>query len=244
MQGFIQIHRKLMKHWVLQSPGDTHKWVIMLIQVNYARGKISLGNKVFTIGRGQSAYSYATWASLFGCHKNTIRPFFEKLASDGMISFETLGSGKYSTTLITILNYHKYQTPLELKKDSLGDEIVPQDVSQTSTQQVRKLYTNKKEKEEYNKEYRHIVDVLNRKLGLSYGYVSNLLESFIQCRQSYSLDQIEKAISNYNTDFWSKSLNPGLLFKTTTNSGDSLDIIGQLLSHQAELSELQRRRQL
>lgn len=109
MSGWIKIHRKLVAHWLRKDPVKFTWWVIMLLEVNHSANKISLGNSIFRIERGQSAKSLRSWAAIFETGTKAVTNFFDLLESDGMITRQTLGKGKHSTTLINITNYNEYQ---------------------------------------------------------------------------------------------------------------------------------------
>jgi hypothetical protein len=76
--------------------------------------------------------------------------FFSMLESDNMITKETIGKGKQSTTLINISNYECYQ----------GTEET-QDTTLNTTQEKRKRDTNKNVKNEKNVKNVFIPPVLN-----------------------------------------------------------------------------------
>ena len=109
MSGWIKIHRPIKEHWIWSDPLKFKWWLIMIMDVNYAEGKINLGNELFIINPGQSAKSLRSWADSFDCGTKAVINFFYLLEKDGMITKKTIGKGKQSTTLINISNYSNYQ---------------------------------------------------------------------------------------------------------------------------------------
>ena len=65
-KGFISINRALKEHWVYQDPHALKLWVTLLFVVNYKEGKLKLGNKLYTIQRGQSSMSLRSLANQSG----------------------------------------------------------------------------------------------------------------------------------------------------------------------------------
>jgi hypothetical protein len=108
--GWIKIHREIQEHWIFTDPIKFKWWIILLMKVNHKEGEILLGNKVYKIKKGQSAFSIRSWAIAFNCSTKTVSSFFELLKNSEMIIIETLGKWKQSTTLVTVCNYDKYQS--------------------------------------------------------------------------------------------------------------------------------------
>lgn len=118
--GWIKIHRQLTKNWIWEDPVKLKWWLIVLMEVNFKPGKMVLGNTIIKVGIGSSAKSLRTWAALFKSGTKATTNFFDLLESDNMITRETIGKGKHSTTLINVVNYIDYQTKeetLERTKD-------------------------------------------------------------------------------------------------------------------------------
>lgn len=153
MKGWIKLHRKIKDHWLWGDPTRFQRWIIMLLEVNYTEGKMTLGNRLITVKRGGSANSLRTWSDLFGCGTKATTNFFELLESDGMITRKTLGKGKHSTTLINVTNYEEYQTGEETLTDTL-----------TTTLGQREGHTIKEGKEgKENKKREGALDFLKEK---------------------------------------------------------------------------------
>jgi len=100
-----------MDHWVYENDRYYKWWNTILMECNHKESKIALGYTFHKIKRGQSAKSLRSWAHQFKTGTKQITKFFDLLEEDGMIKRETIGKGKQSTTLITIMNYGKYQDP-------------------------------------------------------------------------------------------------------------------------------------
>ncbi len=133
--GWIKIHRDILEHWICADSKKFHQWIILLLRANHAPQKMALGRSVLTIKRGQSALSLRGWASVFNIGIKAVVSFFQLLESDNMIVRETVGKGKQSTTLITIVNYDDYQGIEETQGQRKGNA--------EETQGQREGHTNK-----------------------------------------------------------------------------------------------------
>lgn len=153
----------------------------MLLEVNHKSNKINLGFTIFDVKRGQSAKSLRTWADLFNSNTKTVSMFFSMLESDGMITKETIGKGKQSTTLINISNYECYQSTEET-----------QDTTLKTTQEKRKRDTNKNVNNEKNVKNTFIPPVLN-----------DVLVYFDE--NGYSKEAATKAFNYYTNLGWKNS---------------------------------------
>ena len=181
MSGWIKVHRKLKDHWIWSDPVKFQWWLIMLLEVNHKSNKINLGFTIFDVKRGQSAKSLRTWADLFNSNTKTVSMFFSMLESDGMITKETIGKGKQSTTLINISNYECYQGT---------DET--QDATLSTTQEQRDRDTNKNVKNEKNVKNKFIVPTLE-----------DVIIYFDE--NGYSKEAATKAFNYYNNLGWKNS---------------------------------------
>jgi DNA-binding transcriptional regulator YhcF (GntR family) len=129
--GWVSLHRSIQKHWIWENDRWLKWWLTMLMEVNHSPKKFALGYDLMTVNRGQSVKSLRTWAKLFSCSTDTVTKFFNMLENDGMITRETIGKGKRSTTLINIEKYDQYQPPQQT-----------QPRTQTGTEHKHNAHTN------------------------------------------------------------------------------------------------------
>lgn len=105
-----------MGHWIYKDSKKFCWWIDMLFEVNYSDSKMLIGNSLYNVKRGQSTLSLRSWAIKFNTGTKAVSYFFDLLQKDGMIEKKTIGKGKQSTTLITIINYDKFQSIEETPK--------------------------------------------------------------------------------------------------------------------------------
>lgn len=121
MSGWIKLHRSITDHWIYRDPKKFCWWIDMLFEVNYSDSKTSIGNSIYEVKRGQSALSIRSWANRFKSGTKAVINFFDLLEKDGMIQKKVIGKGKQSTTIVTIVNYDKYQSIEETPKQHKGN---------------------------------------------------------------------------------------------------------------------------
>ena len=108
--GWVSVHRKILKHWIIGDPYYFSAWIMMLLEVNHDRKvkKKIIAKRVIECGRGQSIKSVDTWATVFGSKhwtRQKVRTFFQLLEKDGMINQENL----VVTTRLSVCNFDIYQ---------------------------------------------------------------------------------------------------------------------------------------
>lgn len=168
IDGWISLYRSIQKHWVFSNDSWFKWWVIMLFEANHTDNKITLGYNIFEIKRGQTANSLRTWSSIFGVGTKTVVKFFNLLEKDGMITRETIGKGKQSTTLINITNYEEYQRVKETQggtqrgtRGKREGDTNNNNNKENNILSPRKFYDEQFKNATINKEeYRMFIDIL------------------------------------------------------------------------------------
>jgi hypothetical protein len=108
--GWVKVHRKILKHWIVSDPYYFSAWIMILLEVNHDFDpvKVVISKRVIECGRGQSVKSVDTWATVFGSKywtRQKVRTFFQLLEKDGMINQENL----VVTTRLSVCNFDTYQ---------------------------------------------------------------------------------------------------------------------------------------
>lgn len=104
----INLHEKVMKHWLWKDSKKFQWWIIMLFEVNQPGRTYNVGKELFHLKKGQSANSLREWGQLFGATAKTVQKFFVMLEKDAIIMRKIVGKGKHSTTLINIGEFVNY----------------------------------------------------------------------------------------------------------------------------------------
>jgi len=149
MQGWIKIHRQMREHWIFSDPEYLRAWVIILMEVAHAPGKVLIKGRLLQYERGESLKSLDTWGSLFGSWgKKRVQRFFRLLESDGMISTQSVTV----STRLKVENYERYQQRGTTEGPSEGPSEAPERPRTRPTDKNEKNGENGKNEKKKHKE--------------------------------------------------------------------------------------------
>lgn len=105
--GWVKLHRAITENWIWSSEKHNKQsaWLDLIMMVNHEDRKIAIGNKVVIIKKGQVWTSYEKLRQRWKWSNDKLRGFITALVNDKMIAVQPTKIG----TLITVLNYKKYQ---------------------------------------------------------------------------------------------------------------------------------------
>ena len=121
MDGWISLYRQIKESWIWKDkePFDKRSaWIDLLLTVNYKNKKIPYENGFIEIEKGQTLTSIKQLAKKWKWSRHKVSDFLDRLEQDTMI-VQVRDTRK---TLISIVNYSKYQDVIE-KKDILSDIV-------------------------------------------------------------------------------------------------------------------------
>lgn len=93
-------------------------WIDLLLMANYEDKEVVYGKKVIKIRRGQTLTSYRHLAERWNWSKNTVVRYIGLLCDMGQVT----KLGTQSGTLLTIVNYDKFQNRWDTKWDTKGTQ--------------------------------------------------------------------------------------------------------------------------
>ena len=105
MSGWIKIERDIMQHWIYQDEWKFHRWMDLLLLVNYQEAKVEISGKLFVCNKGETLRSLLTLSNRWKCSRSKVRRFLALLQKDKMI----VTKDERVTTRISICNYERYQ---------------------------------------------------------------------------------------------------------------------------------------
>jgi DNA replication protein DnaD len=116
-KGYIAIHRVIRTHWLWDKNrvfSDFEAWLDLIMFARWEKEptKQRIGNKLYTVGRGEQIRSIKTLSKTWNWSASKTRRFLVLLESDGMIALKS----DSQTTHVTICNYDTYQ------KERIADE--------------------------------------------------------------------------------------------------------------------------
>lgn len=118
-KGWIQLHRQLQEHWLWQSKPFSYgqAYIDLILSANHTSAKIVIGSRIENIKRGQLITSVRKLSDKWGWSKDKTLKFLRLLESDGMID----RNADTNRTLITLVNYEKYQGRQDSNQDATKD---------------------------------------------------------------------------------------------------------------------------
>jgi len=105
MEGWIKIHRKLLKKGYYKDSHYVHLWVHLLMKSNHESNEFLFNGKMITIQRGQLLTGRNTLSEETGIESSKVERIIKVLKSEQQIEQQTFNKFR----IITICNYEDYQ---------------------------------------------------------------------------------------------------------------------------------------
>ena len=113
-QGWIYLHRKLCENWLWKHKPFSYgqAWIDLLLKANHIANYVWVRDIQIKLERGQIGWSEQRLSHEWGWSRSRVRTFLKRLKTEHQIEQQK----NNITTVITILNYDRYQ-----KSDSKSD---------------------------------------------------------------------------------------------------------------------------
>lgn len=143
-KGWVKMHRAIMDHWLWSAERHSKQsaWVDLIMMVNHEDHDITIGNYKITIHEGQVWTSYKKLKERWQWSNDRLKGFVDMLVEEKMIAVHPTNTG----TLITVLNYRKYQGSGDSDPDEPVRESVRESVNESETGPVTESVTNKNDR--------------------------------------------------------------------------------------------------
>lgn len=138
-QGWISLHRSITDHWIYQEKRTFSKyeaWLDILLDVNHQDNKIMFDGTLLEVKRGERITSIRQLTDKWGWSNSKVTRFLKALESDGMI----IRKSDTKKTVITVVNYDKYQNHDLQKRQQNDNETTP--AGQLSVTETPQTHTN------------------------------------------------------------------------------------------------------
>ena len=124
--GWLKLYRDLADHriWHAEPFSLGQAWVDLLMMANYRDGRVLRGKRWVTVSRGQVLTSGRWLADHWNRDRKTVTAWLRVLEADQMIALETVQNRDHGCTLITILNYEKFQAIGPSVADQKKDQVL------------------------------------------------------------------------------------------------------------------------
>ena len=157
MSGWIKLHRQIQASGIYPSKRrftQFEAWIDLLLSANWEDSRVVRGYQPIDVKRGQVFTSRVALAQKWAWDRKSVLRFLLSLQRDNMVDIKTSKGRDTGYTLLTILNYEKYQgdesTALDIKSDPALD--IKQDTKRDIFGTLRGTYQrrSKKKKEVKN----------------------------------------------------------------------------------------------
>ena len=78
-EGFITVHRQMMKHWIWDEPEALKFWMALLLEANWEEKKTMFNGSLLTVGRGQLVLGLIKYSRKLGISEKLIRWYLNLL---------------------------------------------------------------------------------------------------------------------------------------------------------------------
>jgi len=179
--GFVKVYRQILDWSWYGNVNTMAVFLHLLITANHKNG-VCQG---VTIGRGQKSTSVKAIGDILGLTRQQTRTALSNLQATNEITIET--TNKY--TLITIVNYSKYQGVTELITNRTTNEQ-PTEQPTNNQQANHQITTNKKERNIRKKEVVTNVTTEGEKSDFE-----KTLDDFVEMRKKIKSPMTDRAVS-------------------------------------------------
>lgn len=208
-KGWISVHREIYENWVWKEnePFDKRSaWIDLLLMANHKDNTIIFDGELLEVKRGQRITSIRKLSERWKWSKTKVKNFLVLLEKDRMILLEIV---PHKRTVITIVNYDKYQDT----RDSKNTSDVPVK-GQSSTSEVPVEYLNNNDNNDNNEnnddnspELQNFISKFNSILGLKESSSSNIKFIFNMNLEKHGAEIFEKALAEIEKSDYLKTCN-------------------------------------
>lgn len=136
-EGFIKLHRRLLKNPICEKPHYLAVWVYILLSANHKENYAIINNKKMLIEAGSFVGSLQKISKHFGISIKTVKYIVDYFCSDGMLHTER--TNKF--TIFKVLQWEKFQVC------TLGKHKGNTEETQRKTNKNDKKFKNEKNKD-------------------------------------------------------------------------------------------------
>ena len=118
MMGFVKLDRQLMEHWLWNSKpfSKGQAWIDLVFLATHKNEKFMAGETLIDGKRGNVYRSKSWLAERWGWSRGRVDRFLKMLQKENMIDEKRIRIGTTNGTVITIVNYGKFQDVRAVKR--------------------------------------------------------------------------------------------------------------------------------
>ena len=195
MEGWIKYYRCIEDDEIWQDPHRLRFWLWLLSHASYKDGNknyIQSINMYIPVNIGQLAVSQKALADKFGVHRHTLSKWLEELTEQEKIMTTTIR--KY--TIITVINYKKYQFNDGTQKEENNRQVNIQDNNQINSK--LNTFSNNQYGQVNGQVNGQLYNIKERKEAKNNNYDDDASEPQILNQEELALAQQKKNESDFN----------------------------------------------
>jgi len=201
MAGYIKLHRNLLENPVTSEPEMAWLWVVMLLSTNHKDVKKYWNGEYITIKAGQFITGRKKLSKQTGLSENKIYRALKCFENEQQIKQQK--NNRF--TLITILNWQKYQG-----NGTTNEQQNEQQIDNKSTTDRQRIDTNKNDKNDKNDKNINVLDFWNSKKIVTHQDNKDMINQISIGIKKYGIENIKLAIDRYcevlKSDFYYKHI--------------------------------------
>lgn len=135
-KGYVKIHRKIWDNPIFCSGERFDRrsaWIYLIMHANHVEKSFMANGRIRHVQRGQLFTSIRYLAQLWKWDKTTVSRFLSDIETEKMITLNRTQNG----TLITLVNFNKYQGFSDPAQKNADTESDTESVSDSDTEQTQ-----------------------------------------------------------------------------------------------------------
>ena len=188
MDGWIKIYRQILDNpfWTSEAFSRPQAWIDLLLLANHTKGYFYLRDHKIIVDRGQVGWSHLKLSERWKWSRSKVKKFINDLEKEQQV----IQQQSHSTTVITIVNYEKYQ--------GKEQQVIQQKSNRKTTEEQQKD-TNKKDNNDNNENNDKII-IQNKDFENFKNWILRNAVNVSKMREPFTQEQFEKIRSNYPAD--------------------------------------------
>ena len=186
--GWIKLHRKILKNAIVTKPNYMAVWIYLLLRANHKEKEIIWNNRKTIIKAGSFVGSLRKISRFYGIGIATVKYIIDYLVSERML--EHKANSRFS--IFTVRNWHRYQ----------GIEHRVEHKVNTSRTQGETNKKDKNEKNEKNKNISVLYEEFKKHIKPTAKLTPEATKKMKSRLKEFPVEELKTAIKNFSADSW------------------------------------------
>lgn len=215
--GWVYLHKSILDWEWYDDINVVRLFIHLLLKANYTETQW----RGIKIGRGQHLTGRLSLSKETGLTEQQVRTALNKLISTNEITKES--TNQY--TIITIINYDKYQANNQQPTKRVTNE------QPTDNHSLIKINKNKKKNKYISEDLERLVKLYNQIFEKNISSTKGFEGNYEYWKEIHGIEKIQQALENASKDkFWKDKMTLTILFRRKNTNGEAVDYIEDLSS--------------